>query len=69
MKRKALVILSYTASAFVVGERTINELSSDYSDDEDYHPSLDSNDGIYSFENKIVTSDSTSCYHRYILMI
>ena len=60
--------MSCTASAFIAGERTINELSSDYSDDEDYHPSLDSNDGIYSFENKFSTSDSISFYHQYISM-
>ena len=58
--------MSCTASAFIAGERTIKELSSDYSDDEDYHPSLDSNDGIYSFENKFSTSDPISFYHQYI---
>ena len=34
-----------------MGEKTINELSSDdYSDDEDYYPSLDSNDGNYQLK-------------------
>ena len=65
-ERHQLVILSCTASPFIAGERTTNELSSDYSDDEDYHPSLDSNDGIYSFENKFSTSDPISFYHQYI---
>ena len=45
------MILSFTPSAFIVGEKTINELSSDdYSDDEDYHPNLDSNDGNYQLK-------------------
>ena len=38
-------------SAFIVGEKTINELSSDdYSDDEDYHPNLDSNGSNYQLK-------------------
>ena len=44
------------------------ELHSNTFEDEDYHPSLDSNDGIYSFENKFSTSDPISFYHQYISM-
>ena len=40
--------MSYIGSPFIVDEKTTNELSSDdYSDDQDYYPSLDSNDGNY----------------------